>query len=247
MNRKRNRGFTLVELLVALALAGIVSTAIYNIFFSSNKVYVEQEQVVGLQQDLRAGVDLMVREIRMAGFDPDNIRIATGTALGLVEATRDTIEFTFDTDGNGVAETIRYAVTGGNLTRNGEILVRNVDALGFAYAYEQGSDVATTPAPPAGNRNIIWVTGTAALNRSLDTNDDGQIDAGDTAGGNPVAAVTLDRVRAVRVWLLARTERTDSQFSDSRTYVVADRRVTPADNFRRRLLTTTLRCRNLGL
>lgn len=65
-----NRGFTLVELMIAMAIAGIVSAAILMAFNSQQKTQVSQQLVVEMQQDLRAALYLMQQDIRMAGHDP---------------------------------------------------------------------------------------------------------------------------------------------------------------------------------
>ncbi|MDH3899226.1 MAG: prepilin-type N-terminal cleavage/methylation domain-containing protein, partial [Deltaproteobacteria bacterium] len=62
MLRKRS-GFTLVEILVALALAGLVSVAIFNVYISQNKSYAVQDRVAEMQQNLRAANYMMRREI----------------------------------------------------------------------------------------------------------------------------------------------------------------------------------------
>ncbi len=82
MLRKRS-GFTLVEILVALVLAGLVSGAIYNVYISQNKSYVVQDRVAEMQQNLRVAMYMMRREIRMAGYDPsgaDNLGFVTALA-----------------------------------------------------------------------------------------------------------------------------------------------------------------------
>jgi type IV pilus assembly protein PilW len=66
-----DKGFTLVEIMIALALSGIVMAAIYTAFLSQQRSYLAQEQVSEMQQNIRAGVDILTREIRMAGCDPD--------------------------------------------------------------------------------------------------------------------------------------------------------------------------------
>jgi hypothetical protein len=58
----------------------------------------------------------------------------------------------------------------------------------------------------------------------------------------PVAAV-----RAVQIWVLARSEEAIKNHSDTSTYVVGDKHITAGDKFRRRLLTGMVKCRNLGL
>ncbi|UCF72314.1 MAG: prepilin-type N-terminal cleavage/methylation domain-containing protein, partial [Deltaproteobacteria bacterium] len=63
-NRK---AFTLAELLVAMVVVGVVMAAIVSTYYSQQKSYVAQEQVAAMQQNLRAAMFYMEREIRMAG------------------------------------------------------------------------------------------------------------------------------------------------------------------------------------
>lgn len=68
-NRK---GITLIELLVGLVICAISIAAIYRIFIAQSRAYVVQDQVVEIQQNIRSVMEIMVRDIRMAGFDYDN-------------------------------------------------------------------------------------------------------------------------------------------------------------------------------
>ena len=70
MRSQNNKGFTLVEILVALALSAVVLGAIYSVYVAQQKVYVVQEEVAKMQQNLRAALLMMSGELRMAGFDP---------------------------------------------------------------------------------------------------------------------------------------------------------------------------------
>jgi prepilin-type N-terminal cleavage/methylation domain-containing protein len=65
---KTNRGITLTELLVGLAIFSLVIGGVYRLFTGQQKVYVVQDQVVDMQQNLRGAVNQMVKEIRMAGL-----------------------------------------------------------------------------------------------------------------------------------------------------------------------------------
>lgn len=65
---RQNKGITLIELLVALVITGILVAAVYRTFIGQQKTYTVQEQVVDMQQNVRAGINRMMREIRMAGF-----------------------------------------------------------------------------------------------------------------------------------------------------------------------------------
>ena len=257
---KRNRdnlrsGFSLVELLVAMAITGVVMTAVFKIYTSQQDSYVLQEQVAEMQQNGRTAKYVMAREIRMAGYDP------TGSnEFGLVAAGGNSIRFSMDIkvengEPDPTGEIITYSVSSGNLERNdgsgNKIAVENVEAVGFAYAFDADDDGNIDTS--AGG-NIMWAIDSDAtdtdhrLDKYLDTNDDGIISVDDDAAGADLASLApLDRIRAVRIWILARTGREDRAFSDTSTYVVANQRVNANDGSRHHLLTTTVKCRNMAL
>jgi prepilin-type N-terminal cleavage/methylation domain-containing protein len=62
-------GFTLIELLIALVISGLVLSAIYKIFISNNYIYLKQNELVKIEQNLRAAINTMSHEIRMAGYN----------------------------------------------------------------------------------------------------------------------------------------------------------------------------------
>jgi type IV pilus assembly protein PilW len=68
--QNREKGFTLAELLIAMALSGIILGTIAGTFIMQRKTYDIQEQITEMVQTARAAMDMMTREIRMAGHDP---------------------------------------------------------------------------------------------------------------------------------------------------------------------------------
>jgi prepilin-type N-terminal cleavage/methylation domain-containing protein len=65
---RRNRGITLIELLVAIVLSSLVIAGLYRTFLGQQRTYYVQEQVVDMRQNMRVVVSNMVKELRMAGF-----------------------------------------------------------------------------------------------------------------------------------------------------------------------------------
>jgi prepilin-type N-terminal cleavage/methylation domain-containing protein len=65
---KKVKGTTLIELLIALGISAILIAALYRIFISQHKTYAVGEQTVDVQQNARAAINRMIRDIRMAGF-----------------------------------------------------------------------------------------------------------------------------------------------------------------------------------
>ncbi|MCY4612322.1 MAG: prepilin-type N-terminal cleavage/methylation domain-containing protein [Nitrospira sp.] len=64
------KGVTLTELMIALALGLLTIGAVYSVHLSQVKRQIVQEDVLAMQQTARASLDMMAREIRMAGYDP---------------------------------------------------------------------------------------------------------------------------------------------------------------------------------
>ncbi|NCO61048.1 MAG: hypothetical protein COZ70_12075 [Deltaproteobacteria bacterium CG_4_8_14_3_um_filter_51_11] len=273
---ERSKGFTLVELMVAMVIAGLVAGAMFMSYRSQQDSYVAQQEVSSMQQNLRAALFFMERDLRLAGYDPRD----SGN-FGITDVTRRNINDAADLNGNscvemtidrppedgilgGGDETVYYciydspvAAPDGNLDlarrvgpRVGgggrQLLSQNIIAMGLAYAFDNNGD--KIPDVSAGG-NIIWAfdsNNDNLLDSSLDTNDDGNIDLLDNPAGTALPSpVALNRIVAVRIWLLARSDRQDQKHLDNTTYVVGNRRITPNNGFRHRLLTSIVRCRNL--
>ena len=64
----KNKGVTLIELLIALVISSILIAALYRVFISQQQTYTVQEQVTDMRQNARVGINRMMSEIRMAGF-----------------------------------------------------------------------------------------------------------------------------------------------------------------------------------
>ena len=56
-------GFTLVELMAAMVIAVVVMAGIYAAYYTQQKNATAQEQTAEMRQNLRAGLNLMAREI----------------------------------------------------------------------------------------------------------------------------------------------------------------------------------------
>lgn len=148
------KGFTLVELLVGLALAIIVTGVMYSLYKAQNQTSVVQGYVSDMQQTLRASTDMMSREIRIAGYDPSG----TGN-YGITNATAQSMSFTADIceDGgapaNGadcteVYQVELYTVDGINKLRRtagGSAIAENIDNFELCYFTQGAANCSTNP------------------------------------------------------------------------------------------------------
>ncbi len=253
------KGFSLVELLVAVAISGVVSAGIIGFFISQQKANVAQEQVTYTQQNIRAGLGIMSRELRMAGYDP----LKTGNmnfsnpSLAVITSDVSQITFRMDLNGNGVStdagEEISYlldTVTDELKRRSNNggifnVLAEGIEGLAFAYAYDSNANNALDT--DAGGNVIYAIAGPATtdgvgpLNGSVNWF---QVNADGSTTDTGTAANATD-IRAVRIWLLAKTGTIDRAYTNNNTYIVGTQKIQPNDNLRRRLLDTVVSCRNL--
>lgn len=146
------RGFTLVEMVLALAISTIVLAAIYSVFIIANKNFTTQNAAANVQQNLRSAIGLMARDIRLAGLDPsgsDNFGIAYASQ-SKIRFTMDSIdsgsgdfngivdeanfeEVTYDFQSNQVMQTLYETVTIPPAIPDAAALISNITDLNFDY------------------------------------------------------------------------------------------------------------------
>ena len=164
MNMKINKkGFTAIELLISLAIMSIALTSIYSMYMSFIRTCTKEGVKIRVQQNVRSGLDMMIRDIRLAGLDPDG----TGD-FGIVAVTSQRIQFTVDRDmdgelddadttdgidapdmehmayeydGSGKLKMVLYKANGNLET---EIMAENVTDLTFTY-FDSNDDTTSNP------------------------------------------------------------------------------------------------------
>jgi len=123
-------GFALPELLVALAVLGMVLAGVFGLVTVGVTSYVSGAARVEAQQAARVGLERMMRELREAGYDPTGAGIAP-----IVAAAVDRVTFQRDLNKNGVVDATSERVT--FLLRPGESILRR-DAGAGAQPIIQG-------------------------------------------------------------------------------------------------------------
>ncbi len=192
-----NKGFTLPELLVAIAIFGIVIAAIYATYASSQRSYARVNEISYMVQNVRGGIAIMEKEIRMAGYDPTESANA-----GITNAGASSISFTQDLNEDGdtadTDEAITFALSdsdgdGDNdLVRNNVLLAENIDALNFVYLDDSG---AVIPNPSSNLSDIRSVQITIVAKTSKPDNGYTDTQSYSNQQGTPILGAQNDHYR----------------------------------------------------
>jgi type IV pilus assembly protein PilW len=146
MKTKMNqKGVTLIELMVALVICAIVIAAIYRFYIAQTRAYTVQDQVAETQQGIRSAMEILIRDIRMAGSDDDSNAVTVNNPF---VPGNNTITMNYEqfNPGTGAVDlrTVTYTLVNGNLRRrewsngvqqdadpdpNGEVILENVSRL----------------------------------------------------------------------------------------------------------------------
>jgi prepilin-type N-terminal cleavage/methylation domain-containing protein len=78
---RARRGFTMIELLVALTLLGLVSAALYRVLVNNQRLYLAQTQRIDLSQNIRAAANILPAEFRELDAADGDITAMTATSI----------------------------------------------------------------------------------------------------------------------------------------------------------------------
>jgi type IV pilus assembly protein PilW len=187
------KGITLIELLVALVICGMVVAGIYRVFIAQTKAYTLQDQVVEVQQSVRSAMEILLRDLRMAGFDDDNILSSITITNPLAGPLNDhsitvTYEYYDKVTPQFQKHTVAYwrdaassrlirQLTVNDIARPEETLLENVNELNFTYGVDVNDDGAMdnwVTAGTVGTSKVVAVRATLTA-RPIQVNPDAKM------------------------------------------------------------------------
>jgi prepilin-type N-terminal cleavage/methylation domain-containing protein len=164
--RSRRAGFTLVELLVAITITGLIMASVYKILTGNQRFYQAQKQILDVEQNIRAAAQILPGELR--GLDPDggDIIAMSDTAITIKAMRGFSVLCTTPTAADVTARqiTIRNALTAGyraiDRTRDSVLVFREGNP-------DISSDDRWLHAPIAGSTSVNCTDGSAGTRLTL--------------------------------------------------------------------------------
>jgi type IV pilus assembly protein PilW len=158
-------GMTLIELLVGLVISAIIVAGVYRVFVAQTRAYTVQEQVVEVQQNIRGAMELMLRDIRMAGYksnvNPVTLAASIFPGDNTLTVKTDAIRVEYQRAGNAntvvyyrdnSSQLIRELYINGALNVT-DVLLQSVDTLNFTYGVDGTVGIETSQNGAMDDRN----------------------------------------------------------------------------------------------
>ncbi|MBN2108075.1 MAG: prepilin-type N-terminal cleavage/methylation domain-containing protein [Deltaproteobacteria bacterium] len=254
------RGFTLVELMIVVAIFGGVSASAYAMYSVQQRSYFLQEQLVEMQQNVRAFEFFFEKDLRMAGYDV----FKEGNA-GFLTAKPFEIAFTADL-GRPRVSPVDCTGAGCDTMPDGQIIsspCTDCVVETIRYALKDDPAVYTATGSPVGQVKDTKKTTSVqkTFNGTTSTGAQNVVDSvqaieflynmsDGTATTDPVAdGKSLADIRSVTVSLLMRTRSQLMGIRDELPYFSASGTQWGPffDPYKRKLVITNIQCRNLSL
>jgi type IV pilus assembly protein PilW len=172
------KGITLIELLVALLIGGIIIAGIYRVIIAQSKAYVFQDQIVETQQNIRSAMEILSRDLRMTGFNGDNTPLTPYITPG-------TNNITIFYQQNGAVRQVSYNLLPDPVDGNLRLMRSQVPP--------------DSPPSEAGGDPILTDVNVLNFTYGIDTDEDGMVNNWVSAG-----ATGTSRIIAVQVLLTAK-------------------------------------------
>lgn len=232
--RYGERGFTLVELMIALLISLIIMAGVSYVFISHSRQYSQQDDIAAMQQNLRGILLVMPAEFRLAGCDPRKANVGE-----ILTATETEFAFTADISSHSASH-----------PNEGDGKVGEDETI--AYRFERAAGQATGIL-----RRRLGASGFQPLADNIEKLEFNYILDDNEAGTTAPTAKDLSRgkIRAVQISMLARAENPSSTpgYRHAGTFTTGSGKVwgtagdpVPQDGHRRRLVVTTIQLRNMA-
>lgn len=246
------RGISLVELMVAMAISLVLLLGIVQILLGHRGSFDSQQALAGLQQRGRLASFVLENAIAYAGYYP----IQTGMhqvpapesvfSASVISGTNEDPSTSRAPDEDSDTIRIRFRAAGqlANCIGSQVGATHDTETADFKLRVDDDNDLVCTIYDAAGNasytRNLISNVQTLQIRYGLDTDGDGSVDHYSNAPAN------WDDVRSVRVQLLLTSETRALPAATPQKYVFADgQTVKVNDRHARYMVDETIALRNL--
>jgi type IV pilus assembly protein PilW len=269
MRQKRESGFSLIELMIAMLIGLVLIGALVEVFISNKHSYQTADDTSILNDNARYAVTVLSNQLRLSGHQIEPIlgreNSLTSEAVGFSDPSA-SIQFAPGTylfgsatnSGNYDALYMRFQgssikplnICGLSATTK---TINTVRYSVKTVTYEQGSDtgVLSCTVSGSGEQNFADHVEMFRVLYGIDSNNDDVADKYVSANNvlpanstQPIKGSEWEQVVSLKIGLLLRSNNRIKGNTSSVTYQVLDKSVSYSDPFARKVVTSTISLRN---
>ena len=197
MNNKKHsalsnsRGFTLIEMLIAMAMGMLILGVTYQLFIAQQKNMTKETRQLNARAKARMAMNVLVEELRRAGAG-----LPIGTAISATAAN----SVTFRTNLSGLNTTLPVTGTGNTLAAAGVTTFNVVNGTGFSnldQIYLSSPTVGISELLTVSNSTATTLTVTTGLTNNYIENQFGKVISVNKADTTTIAQVGSDVIKTV--------------------------------------------------
>jgi len=234
------KGFTLVEIMVAITLSLILMAGVGQIYLSSKESFRIQNELAQIQENQRIAVQFLQHDIRQAGFVPfgaviipNSVSVTDGGSNTNGVALSDSITISYTADKDCLGQDAPDGIAVNTYSIDNDRLMCNGNGGG---------------AKNAGNQPIADGVSNMQILLGVDSNPDNDSTSMKSADAyvNATSSMVLNNVVSVRIALLVRSAGSVKKQDANLTYNLLDVNVKQTDRIKRQVVTTTIPLRNVN-
>ncbi len=164
---RNQKGITLIELLISLLISAVILAGVYRVLISEAQVYSTQDVLAEAQNAARIGMEILVADLRMAGFDrPNSVGGSVVTPTTPVSGGSNWVKAEWE-ENNTTKKAVKYYLQDGKLVRDvflndvkdgdTQEVLDNVEGLSLSYVMSGPkfvrADVSLTLAAISGGKS----------------------------------------------------------------------------------------------
>lgn len=223
--KTQQRGFTLVELMVAMVIGLILTLAALQLFLTNQRTFALQQALAELHEDGQMITRYMTADIRQAGRGDDTAGAIPPVVL--------------NNSSNGTNDTLSIHYWG-RATCTGEPFAEDTE---IQNTYSVSGDVLQCRSELAGD-TVDLISGVESFQVLYGIDDDDNGSLGVTQFVTAAALTEDSVIVAIRFALLLSTDRFNQVGAASQTHQVLDQSVNSNDSNLRRVYSATVQLRN---
>ena len=251
---KRQRGVTLIELMIALSVGLLLTLTGLQVFLTSNQVFALQETLTELNDDGQIALRYMVADIRQAGLGSE--MLGTVTPVATAEGFNMGI-YTPATTENGAGNDSLIISYWGDKTCAGQVLpkenprkqkaIQTVYSVSDTGVLQCSSYIEAEDAEELEPVNLISGVEAFQVRYGIDDRKDGVVGITKYVDANELARLGKESsVVAIRFSLLLSSERSAQGEAVAKSYWLLGKKIETEDAKIRRVYTTTVQVRNFN-